>query len=211
MLRKDMTVADAAREWVREFNAIPQGMLEQLRNADPDSWHEITVPTRGNRVYVYSPRDLGASGDTYEGVIERIYRKEPRFSVKLDDGKTVLCGESDFDVTYDGALPMWGTMWSFGENMDDDWLTQEGLAKMSACGFRVYEHDEWGFFFGIDGAGYDFYEAHWIPLYHARGLEWHDPKAEKEFQMKKKGYRRGKLGGKEVWLDTHGNVIEEVS
>lgn len=27
---------------------------------------------------------------------------------------------------------------------------------------------------GIDGAGYDFYEAHWIPLYEARGLHWHE-------------------------------------
>lgn len=22
-------------------------------------------------------------------------------------------------------------------------------------------------------SGYDFYEAHWIPLYEARGLKWH--------------------------------------
>ena len=30
-----------------------------------------------------------------------------------------------------------------------------------------------GYFFGIDGAGYSFYEEHWIPLYKARGLQWH--------------------------------------
>lgn len=35
---------------------------------------------------------------------------------------------------------------------------------MSQCGFRIFRSEEFGYFFGIDGAGYDFYEAHWIPL-----------------------------------------------
>ena len=66
---------------------------------------------------------------------------------------------------------------------------------MSDCGFRVYQHEEWGFFFGIDGAGYDFYSEHWIPLYKRRGLQWHDPAAEKAEEMRNKGYRIAKLGG----------------
>lgn len=45
---------------------------------------------------------------------------------------------------------------------------------MADCGFRIYESDDFGgYIFGIDGAGYDFYDAHWIPLYKARGLRWH--------------------------------------
>ncbi|MBQ3451225.1 MAG: hypothetical protein IJG32_03045 [Selenomonadaceae bacterium] len=44
---------------------------------------------------------------------------------------------------------------------DNRWLKEwRGLEAMSECGFRIYEHDDFGFFFGIDGAGYDFYEAH---------------------------------------------------
>ena len=35
-----------------------------------------------------------------------------------------------------------------------------------------------GYFFGIDGAGYSFYEEHWIPLYKARGLQWHKTEGE---------------------------------
>ena len=42
----------------------------------------------------------------------------------------------------------------------------------------MYESGEFGYFFGIDGAGYDFYECHWIPLYKARGLQWHDEMTE---------------------------------
>ena len=51
---------------------------------------------------------------------------------------------------------------------------------MSRCGFRIYESEEFGYFFGIDGAGYSFYDEHWVPLYRARGLHWHDPATEKE-------------------------------
>ena len=121
------TIREAAEGWVREFNAIPQGIISDLMNYNIDSWREVTV-----------------------------------------------YGEEDED-DYRDFLPMWGTMWSFGDSVDDWWLEEEdGIEIMSECGFRIYEHDEHGYFFGIDGAGYDFYEAHWIPLYKARGLQWHD-------------------------------------
>ena len=74
---------------------------------------------------------------------------------------------------------MWGTMWSFGDSCDDWWLEEDnGIELMSQCGFRIYENEEFGYFFGIDGAGYDFYAEHWIQLYKARGLEWHETETE---------------------------------
>ena len=70
-------------------------------------------------------------------------------------------------------------MWSFGDSCDDWWLEEkDGIKIMSECGFRIYESYEFGYFFGIDGAGYDFYESHWIPLYKARGLQWHKTEGE---------------------------------
>lgn len=85
----------------------------------------------------------------------------------------------DEDKYYYGTLPMWGTMWSFGDMLDDEWLeTHGGIEKMSECGFRIYHSEKHGYFFGIDGAGYNFYGAHWIPLYKARGLRWHDENKE---------------------------------
>jgi hypothetical protein len=72
-------------------------------------------------------------------------------------------------------------MWSFGDSADDYWLSDmDGIAIMSRCGFRIYESEEFGYFFGIDGAGYSFYDEHWVPLYRARDLHWHDPATEKE-------------------------------
>lgn len=72
-------------------------------------------------------------------------------------------------------FPMWGAMWQFNNAIDNWWLTEDGgLEIMLALGFRLYESQSYGYFFGIDGAGFDFYKAYWIPLYMARGLQWHD-------------------------------------
>ncbi len=129
MIKTEVTRLDAAREWVKEFNAVPTQMIAKLWNSDPDDWREVT---------------------SSEGEVE------------------------NYDM-----LPAWGTMWSFGDGCNSDWLRLgDGIQQMSNCGFRIYESKEFGYFFGIDGTGYDFYEAHWLPLYNARGLRWHDTETE---------------------------------
>ena len=71
-------------------------------------------------------------------------------------------------------LPICSKMYSFSHPKDNQWLNNPAnLQKMADCGFRIYKQDDYGFIFGIDGAGYDFYVLHWIPLYKARGLWWH--------------------------------------
>ena len=48
-------------------------------------------------------------------------------------------------------------------------------------------------------------------MYKARGLQWHDPQAEEDYQMHViKGYVKRKLGNKEVWCDANGAAIKEV-
>ncbi len=64
--------------------------------------------------------------------------------------------------------PLWGTLWAFKNEPDNKWIKEEGgLEAMARCGFRIFEQEDYGYIFGIDGAGYDFYKAHWIPLYMA--------------------------------------------
>ena len=121
------TKREAAEVWVREFDAIPQGMIEELMEHNPDGWREVTLFDEDEEPY--------------------------------------------------GYLPAWGTMWSFHDSADNGWFEfeyDEAIKAMSDCGFRVYESDDYGYFFGIDGYGYDFYEHHWVPLYEARGLQWHE-------------------------------------
>ncbi len=94
--------------------------------------------------------------------------------------KLLQAGDSITEVTptvgkdFDTVLPMWSMMWSFGNITDISWLDDEKNRKtMADCGFRIYKQPDYGYIFGIDGSGYNFYEAHWIPLYKARGLKWH--------------------------------------
>lgn len=92
----------------------------------------------------------------------------------FESGDDIIEVTPPVDTERDSFLPMWGTMWSFESPLDNDWLEdKKNLKAMADCGFRIYEQEDYGYIFGIDGAGYDFYEAHWIPLYKARGLRWH--------------------------------------
>ena len=168
MIKEIKTVREATGYWTREFNAIPQEMLARLMEAAPDEWEEVTAPCYGDKVYVYESEQGGE-------IVGR--DKNGLWRIKLYDGNFVSAADDDFKIEKYDLLPIWGTMWSFGDSCDNYWLENEnGIQAMSECGFRIYEHEEFGYFFGIDGAGYDFYEAHWVPLYKARGLKWHDEK-----------------------------------
>ena len=165
-----MTIKEAAESWVDSFNAIQQGMIARLMQCDPDEWLEITRPLVGDCVHIY---DLCANGEIIKSYIKD---DEHIYDIELFDSK-LICSLSNraFEVMYDFHLPMCGTMWSFNDSADNWWLEEDnGIDIISQCGFRIFEHDEFGYFFGIDGIGYDFYEGHWIPLYKARGLQWHD-------------------------------------
>lgn len=208
MRREGMTKLDAAHEWVREFNAIQQGMIDKLMRDNPEEWTEVTRPSAGDRVYVYEVPE-GAEGN-HCGDVRSCNGESELYCVELDNGLLVSVAEGDFEVERDGQLPMWGTMWSFGDSADDWWLEEgDGIQAMSECGFRIYEHEEFGYFFGIDAAGFDFYDAFWLPLYNKRGLQWHDESAEKEYIYTNKGYQKKMLGMKECWFDGD-RFIEEV-
>ena len=160
---KYRNIKEATGAYVREMNAIDQDIIAMLMKADVDDWQEVTKPCIGDKVYVYDEGEgevVEINGDTY-----MVDFYDEVMNYHLEDLEV---------VDYDG-LPMWGTMWSFGDSIDEWWLeNKNGLKLMSECGFRIYHSEKYGYFFGIDGAGYDFYEAHWIPLYKARGLKWHE-------------------------------------
>ena len=160
------TINDAVHAWVAEFNAIPMAIIDKLLEQNSEELHEITPPSVGDRVFVF---DSPADEDTGE-IIEH---NENVFTIKLDDGTTCDLEAGDFEVQHDEFLPMWGTMWAFGDSIDNWWLEDGGLQIMADCGFRIYEQEDYDYIFGIDGAGYSFYDEHWIPLYKARGLKWH--------------------------------------
>lgn len=185
-MRKGMTINEATHEWVREFNAFPESLIAKLMETDEFGWEEVTMPTKGDRVYIYNVPETDINGNEISGSsnmgrITQYNEEEEKYVIELDTEEEIELNKEEFEVMYDSILPMWGTLWQFSDFCDNYWLEQlDGIKIMSECGFRIYEHEEWGYFFGIDGAGYDFYEEHWVPLYKARGLQWHDPETEKE-------------------------------
>ena len=165
-----MTIKEAAEKWVDGFDAIQQGMIAKLMEYEPDEWEEVTIPTVGDLAHVYDLVKYGEIIKIHGESNERLY------DIQMQGSNVIYTGSADsFFIEHDTQLPMWGTMWSFRDTCDIRWIEKgDGLEALSECGFRVYESAEFGHFFGIDGAGYDFVEQHWIPLYKARGLLWHD-------------------------------------
>lgn len=167
-----ITIREATEKWVGTMNTIPTNMIAKLIQADYEEWREVTVPMIGDKVEVW---DIPETSNSHYGIIETYNPDDGSYTIMLNDNVVVDACKDDFYVCREDELPMWGTMWSFGSDIDDYWLTNMGgLEIMSNHGFRIYESDEFGYFFGIDGAGYDFYSEHWIPLYKERGLHWHD-------------------------------------
>lgn len=89
-------------------------------------------------------------------VLEKLIKYEGYESI------TELTYPKEGDTYYD-ILPCNGC-WSFGWNSDEEFAL-EHADLMQECGLRVYEQDDYGLFFGIDGGNYSFYEAHWLPLF----------------------------------------------
>lgn len=96
-----------------------------------------------------------------------------------EDVREVTIMDEDDESYCDSQFPMWGAMWQFHNSIDEEWIDRGGLELMSKIGFRVYKSENYGYYFGIDAAGLDFYESYWIPLYEARGLMWHDEEEDK--------------------------------
>lgn len=166
------TIKEATENWVKEFNAFPQDMINKIMKYEGyESFSEVTVPSIGSRVYEYDNNQYGQIIDYNP--------EEDIYTIELNNEDVCKDDYSNFEIDKDSYLPMWGTMWQFGNSCDNYWLeVKDGIRIMSNLGFRIYYNEDWGYFFGIDGCGYDFYEKHWIPLYKARGLKWH--KEEKE-------------------------------
>lgn len=97
------------------------------------------------------------------------------------DGCQVLAGEDE--SAYGDWLVSWGTMWTFKEIIDKDWA-QDNSKAFEEAGFSLYDVKRLGLVFGVDGGGYDFVEEHFLPLYDARGIQWHEPWPELEYALK---------------------------
>lgn len=171
---KGKTIREASESWVKEFDAVPISVIEKLLQLNPDELYEITPPAIGDYVTVFFE---GYDGEQGEIVSMEDEKSDDQwiFTVSLFSCDVRLSlHEDEFERSeIRDLLPMWGWMWAMTDMCDKAWI-EDHLYEIANCGFRIYEQEDYGYLIGIDGAGYDFYESHWIPLYRERGLMWHD-------------------------------------
>ena len=83
------------------------------------------------------------------------------------------------DINYEGEIndyfhesehyPMWNTMFEARDSWLNDWISDH-VDELYELGIGVIEGEgDLNHMLFFSGCGYDFYEAHWIPLYIARG------------------------------------------
>jgi len=72
---------------------------------------------------------------------------------------------------------MWSTLFEAKDNTIKDWILENYEKIINEAGFTIIDLSrenegeyETGIFLGVNGAGYDFYEAHWLPLYKIFGV-----------------------------------------
>ncbi len=87
-------------------------------------------------------------------------------------------------------FPMWGTAFIPKDSVDADNIRRlfkeidpiddeqtlfadQGWSEVADTGIYAIEFDG-ELMLGIHGAGYDFFECHWAPLYEALGYRWHE-------------------------------------
>lgn len=78
------------------------------------------------------------------------------------------------DDTYN--VPMWGWCWDIS-----DYISYEEIEdyyfkyKLLDLGFTIIKDENGGnYWIGINGAGFNFYDAFWTPLYDVLGFKWHE-------------------------------------
>ena len=72
---------------------------------------------------------------------------------------------------------MWSTLFEAKDNTIKDWILDDYEKIITEAGFTIIDLSrenegeyETGVFLGVNGAGYDFYDQHWIPLYKIFGV-----------------------------------------
>lgn len=161
-----MTKKQATERMVNnELNSIPQVLIEKayFENDNFESFRNVT-PLYDEQQVIYDRKEYTVFNSDYEGNV--ILTHDGIQMIEVDPYEIE-------ELENRPLLTAWGTMWQTVGVLS--YWVKENMEKVASLGFQIYECDDLdGYILGIDGAGYDFYESHWIPLYDAQGLEWHN-------------------------------------
>lgn len=153
---KFKTKKEAAEALIDRYDQIPFALIERAFGSDPT---DLQLIAGGTATCIY----CGAQED-----------KKPGEPCEYCEGNKQ--GDYTFEPTL--AWPAgWGTLFHPRDMVDEKRIRKDAQGCAEAAGVLIYDSDETGLLLAIDGAGYDFYEAHWVPLYEWLGYHWHEEEA----------------------------------
>lgn len=168
-----LTLRAATQEWIAQFDHVPASIIEKMAEAD----EYMRCYDSDTLRLVAGPRtECNWCNATYEG---RQTLKQLHEAQEQGQGEPCpFCDGNLGDSWVYGdpvnAFPCgWSTLFAPRDACDKEW-TLEHADEVGNLGLFVFESEDFGYLLGIDGAGFDFYEALWVPLYQARGLQWHE-------------------------------------
>ena len=159
LIKKFETAREQAEYYFdREFNAVPFELLKpRLDNYEA----EILYPS--DDVFLEDFKNENDIDDFNEKVVLGEYDNSEfdEFLKETDEFKSFK------DDRLTDYYPMWNWVFSAPQfYIDSDYMDVDKLYQL---GIGVID-DPTGYYLFISGAGYDFYDAHWIPLF--RELGW---------------------------------------
>lgn len=146
----------------REFNTIPLDLLKED--------YEIINPS-DELILEYYFDDYGNKDELIKDYLKENKIKKKEFNVNHFNQTIIKSDEfenykfEDFSLNHS---PMWGYVFHCPNfYINSQYMNTDMLYEL---GIGVLEHEDIGYCLFIGGAGYDFYEAHWIPLF--KKLNW---------------------------------------
>lgn len=175
-MKQQYTIREATELWInRDFTEVPGAVFEELAKVD----HLISHYNSDLFRLLNSPSiECAVCGSIYGGKMTLDALRQANElgaswaceSYYDNDGHDWRTGHPEY------AFPCgWGTLFSPKDSTDRWWFDSEKNREAVAnLGLFVFESDIYGYLLGIDAGGFDFYDAFWTPLYHLRGLRWHE-------------------------------------
>lgn len=176
-------IEQAARRLVEGFDAVPQswaslvaehidgdecvampmwGTLFKVSNMDEGNISKLLrepVPSDINELIEFMD-DHGIEASS-------LYMSNAMELIALAASDPEDIDEDDIEQLRQAVIDEWR------ESQDEDaFLADSGWQDVGGTGLIAREFDG-RLLLGINGAGYDFYESHWVPLYLALGYQWH--------------------------------------
>ena len=170
-------IKDAARRLVNGFSCVPYDWARVIaEHIDGDE--AVALPMWGTLFKVEDSCDerkirdmMRPIGVSTEDDIDDIreFVEERGLGIDVEDYSD---GDED-EPAYDIDELVYAVMDAWRDSYDEDCaFADSGWQEVGDTGILAREFDG-HLLLGINGAGYDFYERHWMTLYRALGYEWH--------------------------------------